>query len=647
MKILKSDEIYNCIENMIKRAGRSIKISSAWLKGSLVKRLLDNLPDADIKIEVILRASELRDLLITDDIVFRRIKENNGKIYLNSRLHAKFILVDDKEAVIGSANFTEAGFSNYSEGNIEAAFYCNNDREIKKLIEYFEQIKEDSVAFDDELIGFSINPVKSSSFEFILLDSEIKEQSYVVVKQKGYAVLARIVSIYSYDMGFFANPFSAGESQIFGSIEAFKLLFSDRKDKEWKKAAVQAYLNENSNKVRIAVAQIVGAVNNEKVEAVMKPFDVGEAVYLASSDILKKLMKSNFSGKHMEYPVRIGTLEGSNEEVFIDGKEVITKHMLILGTTGSGKSHFTKVFLSEFLKNYPVQAFIFDPHGEYYEELIEFGISPEEILHLKFKETIFPIYPEEIESLIKQLGYAYLINGKTEVGRANRLKLASFIKPSLRKTVFTEKNLYDVLSSLKRDKNSEEMGVEEEARDILGENIITNQKEICESMQLALNSGKKLIIFNFSYIGDSRTRVNIAGLIMQELFNQNKEHRKERVLVLEEAHSFAPEVSYGDVSAGKDNLALIMARKIASEGRKFNIGLVVITQRPAQVSKYVLSQANTQAMFRTINDIDLATIGTYVEFAGKDIINLLPSLQTGIGILSGLGTPFPMVVKVR
>jgi len=647
VKILKSDEIYNCIENMIKRAGRSIKISSAWLKGSLVKRLLDNLPDADIKIEVILRASELRDLLITDDIVFRRIKENNGKIYLNSRLHAKFILVDDKEAVIGSANFTEAGFSNYSEGNIEAAFYCNNDREIKKLIEYFEQIKEDSVAFDDELIGFSINPVKSSSFEFILLDSEIKEQSYVVVKQKGYAVLARIVSIYSYDMGFFANPFSAGESQIFGSIEAFKLLFSDRKDKEWKKAAVQAYLNENSNKVRIAVAQIVGAVNNEKVEAVMKPFDVGEAVYLASSDILKKLMKSNFSGKHMEYPVRIGTLEGSNEEVFIDGKEVITKHMLILGTTGSGKSHFTKVFLSEFLKNYPVQAFIFDPHGEYYEELIEFGISPEEILHLKFKETIFPIYPEEIESLIKQLGYAYLINGKTEVGRANRLKLASFIKPSLRKTVFTEKNLYDVLSSLKRDKNSEEMGVEEEARDILGENIITNQKEICESMQLALNSGKKLIIFNFSYIGDSRTRVNIAGLIMQELFNQNKEHRKERVLVLEEAHSFAPEVSYGDVSAGKDNLALIMARKIASEGRKFNIGLVVITQRPAQVSKYVLSQANTQAMFRTINDIDLATIGTYVEFAGKDIINLLPSLQTGIGILSGLGTPFPMVVKVR
>jgi DNA helicase HerA-like ATPase len=133
---------------------------------------------------------------------------------------------------------------------------------------------------------------------------------------------------------------------------------------------------------------------------------------------------------------------------------------------------------------------------------------------------------------------------------------------------------------------------------------------------------------------------------MQELFVQNKENSRERLIVLEEAHNFAPEGSYGDVSAGKDNLALTMARKISSEGRKFNLGLVVITQRPAQVSKYVLSQANTQAMFRTMNASDLAAVETYVEFAGRDLIGLLPSLQTGMGILSGLGVPFPVVVRV-
>jgi len=117
-------------------------------------------------------------------------------------------------------------------------------------------------------------------------------------------------------------------------------------------------------------------------------------------------------------------------------------------------------------------------------------------------------------------------------------------------------------------------------------------------------------------------------------------------LVLEEAHSFAPETAYGDVSAGKDNLSLTFARKIASEGRKFNLGLVVITQRPAQVSKYVLSQANTQVMFRTMNSADLSAIESYVEFARGDLLGLLPSFQTGTAVLSGLGAPFPLVLRV-
>ena len=90
-----------------------------------------------------------------------------------------------------------------------------------------------------------------------------------------------------------------------------------------------------------------------------------------------------------------------------------------------------------------------------------------------------------------------------------------------------------------------------------------------------------------------------------------------------------------------------MARKIASEGRKFNLGLLIITQRPAQVSKYVLSQANTQVMFRTMNASDLDAVMGYVEFARRDLVELLPSFQTGTAVVSGLGAPFPFVVNVE
>jgi len=655
VKTLRSDEIYQFIEEMVRNAEFSVKISSAWLKGSLVERLLNNLSE-NVELEVVLRASELQDLLITDDYVFRKIKEKNGTVFLNDRLHAKFILVDDKMAAVGSANFTRAGFSDYSQGNIEAAVYYDIDddeQELKKLIDYFEKIKQDSTKFDDNLIGFAINPVKSRSFEFILLEPDVKEQSYVEVAHKKGKVLAKITTIYSYDMGFFANPFSAGESPVFGSIDTFKTLFTDKKDKEWKKAAVWSYLNENGDKVRVAVAEVIGLIRDGKLETLLEPFDVGDAVYTASSDTLSTLVVKNFSGREMVYPVKVGRFENSDQDLFIDGKEVLTKHMLILGTTGSGKSYFTKLFLSRFLENYPVQAFIFDPHGEYYEVLVQAGIPENDIRHVVFSETLFPIYPEEVEKIVREMGFSRLISGNSNIAKKNRSILESLVKPSFHRTAFKYMNFIDIFSKFDYGDSKEEVDlIKEESVRILGEEVVNNQKDIYEEIKNALESQDKVIVFNFSRIMDSVTRINLAGLIMQDLFNQNKNmfmHGngcRERVIVLEEAHNFAPEKSYGDVSSGRDNLALIMARRIASEGRKFNLGLIVITQRPAQVSKYVLSQTNTQAMFRTMNAADLAAVENYVEFAGRDLIGLLPSLQTGMGIISGLGVPFPVVVRV-
>ena len=55
---------------------------------------------------------------------------------------------------------------------------------------------------------------------------------------------------------------------------------------------------------------------------------------------------------------------------------------------------------------------------------------------------------------------------------------------------------------------------------------------------------------------------------------------------------------------------------------------------------------NTQVMFRTVNAQDIDAISTYVEFAGEEILNILPSLKTGTGIMTGTALPFPVVVDV-
>jgi len=666
MNFIDSNNIYNEVEKLIKNAQHSIRISSAWIKSSLIEKLLNATEEDNIDLEVVIRASELRDLLITDSGVLKKIKKFGGKIYLNNRLHAKFIIVDDEKAVVGSANFTEAGFSEYKDGNIEAAVYYDEEDEIGKLKIYFDQIKKDSRQLDN-IIGFALNPVKSRSFEFILIDEDVIEQSYVEVKTDDGIMLAKITSIYAYDMGFFANPFSTSESNVFAPVDILKKIFDKDKDKDWQKAAVLAYINESAERrIKVAKATIVGVLKNSKLDTSLRPFEVGETVSKASKSTLNQLLTKNFSHQNMQYPIKVGVMSLSNTDVFIDAKEIITKHMLILGTTGSGKSYFTKLFLSRLLDDCKkdIQIIILDPHGEYYDELLNFGVPNGCIDHVQLNDTIFPIYPEEVEQLIKDAGYSELVSGSSK--QAQRIKgiISKYIKPFLGNSYFLNNRLLDLFKEISQilvknysngnarnapailDAIKEITLFRINVVKIWDKAVLNNQNTIYNNLNTAITSNQKVIIFNFSKITDPRTRVNLAGLIMDELFKQNKQSKKERLVVLEEAHNFAPESSYGDVSSSRDNLALTMARKIASEGRKFNLGLVVITQRPAQVSKYVLSQANTQAMFRTMNSADLAAIENYVEFAGRDMIELLPSLQTGMGILSGLGVPFPMVVEI-
>ncbi len=653
METLTSDKIYERIREMVSLAQGSVKIASAWLKGKLIDELLNSINE-NVELEVILRASELQDLIITDERVFRKIREKGGKVFLCSRLHAKFVIVDGEKAVVGSANFTEPGLSDISSGNIEAGvFYEREDdpSQIEELIEYFENIKKNYAnQLGEELLGFAINPVKTFSFEFFLVEEGVSEQSYVEVELgEGEKLLARITSIYSYDTGFFANPFTGTESGVFAPIEDFKKIFAgNNRDSDWVKSALYAYLNKNGRGVRIATAKVVGVVRGGRLETPKEAFPVGKPVGKASRESLEELLKKNQSGKGMEIPVNVGTLRDSDTKVYLDGKEILSKHLLVLGTTGSGKSFFAGELIKRLAQEMEsLKIFILDPHGEYYESLIEKGVREEDIYRIEIEDTIFPLRGSETIEFIKNLGFPAIVSGNSATARQNSGLLNRYIKPSLEITSLREKSLMEIFGELR----FEDEELREEFMDTLegvyGRGVFENQNRVTEILLNSFDKDERFIIYDFRDITDSASRVNLAGMVMQKLFNINKEDKKERILLLEEAHNFAPEISYGDVSSGKDNLALTMARKIASEGRKFKLGMITITQRPAQVSKYVLSQMNTQVMFRTMNKVDLDTIASYVEFSQEENLMLLPSLQTGMCIISGVAVPFPIIAEIK
>jgi uncharacterized protein len=116
--------------------------------------------------------------------------------------------------------------------------------------------------------------------------------------------------------------------------------------------------------------------------------------------------------------------------------------------------------------------------------------------------------------------------------------------------------------------------------------------------------------------------------------------RKQPLLILiEEAHKFIPDKA--------ENPASVVFQKIAKEGRKYGIGLMVVTQRPSGIDSTILSQCGTMIALRTSNPSDRSKVeGAFPDDLGG-LADLLPSLRTGEGLFLGEALPIPSRIRIR
>ena len=111
------------------------------------------------------------------------------------------------------------------------------------------------------------------------------------------------------------------------------------------------------------------------------------------------------------------------------------------------------------------------------------------------------------------------------------------------------------------------------------------------------------------------------------------------LVVLDEAHRFVPEG--GETSAHR-TLSMI-----AKEGRKYGIGLMLVTQRPSEIDSAVLSQCGSLLALRLTNSADRTKVAAAVPDDLGGLVEQLPSLRTGEGIFLGEIMPIPSRVRVR
>ncbi len=111
------------------------------------------------------------------------------------------------------------------------------------------------------------------------------------------------------------------------------------------------------------------------------------------------------------------------------------------------------------------------------------------------------------------------------------------------------------------------------------------------------------------------------------------------LIVLEEAHRFLPE--------GGDTPAHRALTTVAKEGRKYGVGLILVTQRPSEIDATVLSQCGTMIALRVTNSSDRSRVtSTFPDDLGG-LADLLPSLRTGEGLFLGDAMFIPSRVRIR
>lgn len=146
------------------------------------------------------------------------------------------------------------------------------------------------------------------------------------------------------------------------------------------------------------------------------------------------------------------------------------------------------------------------------------------------------------------------------------------------------------------------------------------------------------------------TCIAVIGRIVFEAVQRYRKMEKAElptVIVLEEAHTFIRRstATEEDIVSSTD-MCRITFERIAREGRKFGLGLVLSSQRPSELSPTVLAQCNTFILHRIVNDRDQELVGKLVPDNLGGLLRELPSLPSRQAILLGWATTVPVLLEV-
>ncbi|WP_407414340.1 helicase HerA domain-containing protein [Methanobrevibacter sp.] len=383
--------------------------------------------------------------------------------------------------------------------------------------------------------------------------------------------------------------------------------------------------------------RILGDIN-DNLKIPRTPAPPGTEIKVASDEVLNKIFK-------VENSLKLGHLiNQENVSVEVDVNKMVSRHLAILAMTGAGKSNAVSVIIDGLLEKNGCML-IFDMHSEYVDaeftngsvNVIEPMINPQNMEFSEIKKLAnipsnASIQERHFRDAFKEA------NKRIEQGTQEStdfIKLIQIILDEKRQEAEgsndkkTAKDIMDVYNKMDDLVSKYDRLLNIYVGDILGE-IKPGVANVLDLGQVDENTAEVLVAHILRRALKSRkdfVRNNNEKALSYPVF-----------FVVEEAHILAPK--------NRNPNSKYWITRIAREGRKFGLGLCLVSQSPKSVDSETLSQANNMIILRLVEPQDQRHVQTASESLSEDLVHQLPSLNIGEALLLGLMTKIPTLVKI-
>ena len=386
-----------------------------------------------------------------------------------------------------------------------------------------------------------------------------------------------------------------------------------------------------------------------------------------------------------------------NAEAYLDGNKFFQRHAIVVGSTGSGKSWTTAHILEQVAELPNANALVFDLHGEYTplagDGIRHFHIAgPADLdkgANLDGGAIYLPYWLLDYEAMIS------MFVDRSDQNAPNQTMLMSRAVIEAKKEFLAEGNHKDVLRNFTIDspipfdldsvvsamKRLNEEMVEgargKKQGDYFGKlsRLIDRLESKRTDRRLGflfqgskdMNEYKWLDILSSTLIGGTQDQPEkkggvkiidfsevpsdilplIVSLVARLAFSLQQwmipEKRHPVALFCDEAHLYIPDRSEGNAA---NDVSISIFERIAKEGRKYGVGLVVISQRPSEVNRTVLSQCNNLVSMRLTNAEDQGVVRRLLPDSLGGFSDLLPILDTGEALVVGDASLLPSRIRI-